>query len=160
VADAAVHARLEADELKPADELAGFISRLGGDGAVVSFVGIARPAGKDGKLVRAMFLDHYPGLTERSLEEIAAGALRSFDVTDVLVVHRCGQVAPRQPIVFAAAASAHRRAAFEAADYLMDRLKTEAAFWKREDGIDGSAWIEPTETDHQDRERWNRNGRN
>jgi molybdopterin synthase catalytic subunit len=72
----------------------------------------------------------------------------------VRVVHRSGAIAAGEPIVFAGAASLHRRAAFDAADYLMDRLKTEAVFWKREVGQEGSTWIEPTEADHADRERW------
>ena len=70
------------------------------------------------------------------------------------VVHRCGDIAAGEAIVFAGAAALHRRAAFEAADYLMDRLKTEAVFWKREIGETGSQWIEPTDADHADRERW------
>ena len=148
--------RLEPDDLKPSDELAGFLACLEGAGAVVSFVGLARPTDKAGTPLSRLFLDHYPGMTERSLEMIAADALARFDVTDVMVVHRCGEVSPGAAIVFAAAASAHRRAAFEAADYLMDRLKTEAVFWKREDGADGSQWIEPTDTDHADRARWER----
>jgi molybdopterin synthase catalytic subunit len=72
----------------------------------------------------------------------------------VRVVHRCGEVEAGAPIVFAGAASVHRRAAFEAADYLMDRLKTEAVFWKREVGEGTSEWVEPTDADYADRERW------
>ena len=74
----------------------------------------------------------------------------------VRVVHRCGAIAPGEAIVFVAAAAVHRRAAFEAVDYLMDRLKTDALFWKREDGVDGPRWIEPTGGDRADRARWDR----
>jgi molybdopterin synthase catalytic subunit len=80
-------------------------------------------------------------------------------VSCVHVVHRCGIIRPGEPIVFAAAASRHRRAAFEAADYLMDRLKTEAVFWKREDRSDGSEWIVPTPQDRDDLQRWSEHGR-
>ena len=148
--------RLEPSALQPERELAAFIAKLGGDGAVVSFVGLARPGNSDGSAVTGLHLDFYPGMTEASLEAIAADALTRFPVSAVHIVHRCGTIAPGDAIVFAAAASAHRRAAFEAADYLMDRLKTDAMFWKREDGVDGSRWIEPTEADRADRARWSK----
>ena len=120
-------ARLEMDALHPEKELAALLERCKGDGAVVSFTGVARPGSKQGEAVYRLVLEHHPALTVRSLEEIA---------------------------VEAAASSVHRRAAFEAADYLMDRLKTEAVFWKREVGENGSEWIEPTEADYGDHERW------
>ena len=101
-----------------------------------------------------LVLEHHPRLTLKSLEEIAVEAAERFDVSQVRVVHRCGEIAAGEPIVFAAAASPYRRAAFEAADYLMDRLKTEAVFWKREEGPAGASWIEPTEGDYADRGRW------
>lgn len=101
-----------------------------------------------------LVLEHHPRLTLRSLEDIAVEAAERFDVSQVRVVHRCGEIAAGEPIIFAGAASPHRRAAFEAADYLMDRLKTEAVFWKREEGPSGASWIEPTEADYADRGRW------
>jgi molybdopterin synthase catalytic subunit len=146
--------RLEPAALRPAAELERFTAARDGDGAIVSFVGIARSANAAGEKVTGLYLDSYPGMTEASLEAIARDALARFAVSEVAIVHRCGMVAAGQAIVFAAAAAAHRRAAFEAADYLMDRLKTDAAFWKREDGLDGSAWIEPLERDRADRARW------
>jgi len=146
--------RLEPTELRPADELAAFIATLAGDGAVVSFAGLARPTDATGNAVTGLFLDTYPGMTEASLEAIAADARARFAVSAVAIVHRSGAVSPGAPIVFAAAAAPHRRAAFDAADYLMDRLKTDAAFWKREDRVDGAAWIEPRPGDHADRARW------
>jgi len=149
-----VEVRLAPDSFDPADELAGFTRAATGAGAVVSFVGLARGQGRDGAEVESLFLDHHPRLTEQSLGEIAAAAAKQFDVAAVRIVHRCGTVAAGEAIVFAAAAARHRRAAFEAADYLMDRLKTDAVFWKREDGVDGSHWIEPTEADRADRARW------
>jgi molybdopterin synthase catalytic subunit len=104
--------------------------------------------------VTGLFLDHYPEVTEASLVSIANDAENRFPGTSTRVVHRCGMVRAGEPIVFAAASADHRRDAFRAADYLMDRLKTEAAFWKREDTATGSRWIEPTAGDHHDRSRW------
>lgn len=147
-------ARLEGTTLEPERELNRLIAASCDDGAVVSFVGLARPTGADGQAVERLFLAHHPRLTEQSLHDIAMDALRRFAITNALVVHRCGSVSPGQPIVFAGASAQHRRAAFEAADYLMDRLKTEAVFWKREDTPAGSTWIEPTAADHADRKRW------
>ena len=149
-----IETRLSPQPFQPDRELAEFLAGLAGEGAAVSFVGVARAKTRDGAGVERMFLDHHPTMTERSLEEIAADAARRFAVGHVRIIHRCGAVAPGEPIVFAAAAAAHRRSAFEAADFLMDRLKTDAVFWKREDGADGSTWIEPTEGDRADRARW------
>ena len=150
----AAEARLVRDSFRPEEELASFIAGLDGDGAVVSFTGVARPADADGGAVSRLFLDSYPGMTEASLHAIAQKTLERFSVSSVRIVHRCGRISPREPIVFAAAAARHRRAAFEAADYMMDRLKTDAVFWKREDGAGGSKWIEPTARDLADRARW------
>jgi molybdopterin synthase catalytic subunit len=147
-------ARLEAQQLHPDRELARFTEEAAGAGAIVSFIGLARPRSKAGDDVTSLFLDHYPGMTERSLQEIADAGLGRFDVTRILVVHRCGAIAPKEPIVFVAAASLHRRAAFQAADYVMDRLKTEAMFWKKEHGLDGGRWIEPSDQDRADLARW------
>ena len=149
-----VRARLEAGPFDPSVELADLIEAASNDGAVVSFVGVARPQSTDGANVDRLVLEHHPRLTLKSLEDIAVEAAERFDVSQVRVVHRCGEIAAGEPIVFAAAASPHRRAAFEAADYLMDRLKTEAVFWKREEGPAGANWIEPTEADYADRGRW------
>lgn len=146
--------RLATGPFAASDELAAFIAENEGAGAVVSFCGLARPASKDGATLTALHLDHYPGMTEASLRSIAEEGARRFDTTGVRVVHRCGTISPGEVIVFVAAASLHRRAAFLAADFLMDRLKTDAVFWKREEGVDGARWIEPTEGDRADRARW------
>jgi molybdopterin synthase catalytic subunit len=138
-------------------ELAEFTAGLAGEGAVVSFLGIARDRSASGEEVERLLLDHHPRLTLRSLDGIAAAALERFDISSLRIVHRHGAVAPGETIVFVAAAAAHRRAAFEAVDYMMDRLKTDAAFWKREDTPAGSRWIEPRDEDHGDRERWSEN---
>lgn len=149
-----VVARLEQDALRPEQELAALLDRANGDGAVVSFTGLARPGSKGGEPVHRLILEHHPRLTLQSLEDIAVEAAARFHVSHVQVVHRCGEIAAGEPIVFAGATAVHRRAAFDAADYLMDRLKTEAVFWKREVGEAGQEWIEPTEADYDDRDRW------
>lgn len=149
----ATTALLSQDPLVAEAELQAILGGRTGDGAVVAFVGLARDTSRTGP-VTGLFLDHYGGFTERSLEVIAADAGARFAVSDIRVIHRCGDVAPGEAIVFVGVAAPHRRAAFEAADYLMDRLKTEAAFWKREDGPDSSRWIEPTDQDRADRQRW------
>ena len=149
----AITARLSQNPLIAEAELHAVLGDRTGDGAVVTFVDLARDNSRAGP-VTGLYLDHYAGFTERSLEVIAADADARFAVSDIRVIHRCGDVAPGEAIVFVAVAAPHRRAAFEAADYLMDRLKTEAAFWKREDGPDGSRWIEPTDQDRADRRRW------
>jgi molybdopterin synthase catalytic subunit len=146
-------ARLDEHQLKPEQELTALIEQASGEGALVSFVGLARPTSKTGRSID-LVLDHHPTLTQQSLQEIALAAAERFDVSHVRVVHRFGPLSAGEPIVFAGAASLHRRAAFEAADYLMDRLKTEAVIWKREVGEGGSEWIEPTDADYADRDRW------
>lgn len=145
-----------ADEPFAADrELAEFMGSLAGDGAVASFLGIARPRASGGETVEGLVIDHHPRLTLASLDGIAAAALERFAISSLRIVHRSGAVAPGEAIVFVAAAAEHRRAAFEAVDYLMDRLKTDALFWKREDRPDGPHWIEPRDEDYSARERWN-----
>jgi molybdopterin synthase catalytic subunit len=147
-------ARLARDKLEPEQELAALLDEADGDGAIVSFAGVARSRSAAGRAVVSLVLEHHPTLTQQSLDDIAASASERFEVSHVRIVHRCGAIAPGEAIVFAGAASPHRRAAFEAADFLMDRLKTEAVFWKREVFEDGSSWIEPTQSDYDDRERW------
>lgn len=139
----------------PERELAAFRARQETSGALVSFVGIARGVAKNGTALLNLHLEHHPRLTAISLDRIADSAKARFVIDDVLVAHRCGDIAPGEPIVLAAAAAPHRRAAFEAVDFLMDRLKSEAMFWKREDRVDGFDWIEPTDADANDLARWN-----
>lgn len=147
-------ARLAHDRLRPEAELAELVERATLDGAVVSFTGVARPKSKGGQALSRLVLEHHPALTLRSLEQIGADAAARFEVSHIHVVHRCGEIAPGEPIVFAGASALHRRAAFDAAAYLMDRLKTDALFWKREVSGDRSEWIEPTALDFTERERW------
>ncbi len=148
--------RLAHERFDPAAEYEEFQAAIDEEGAIVTFAGVARPTSTSGNEVVGLHLQHHPQLTRASLREIAEEAGRKFDVSAISVVHRCGDIAPGDAIVFVATAAPHRRAAFEAAEYAMDRLKTEAVFWKREDAVDGSRWIEPTVADHADRARWSK----
>jgi len=138
----------------PALRLSDFTAALGDEGAVVSFTGRARGQSRGGGPVSALVLESYRGVTLQSMQAIADDAHRMFAITASLVIHRAGRIVPGEAIVFVATASRHRRAAFEAADYLMDRLKTEAVFWKREEHGGASTWIEPTAKDREDAMRW------
>lgn len=132
-----------------------FLVSHGHHGAVAAFTGVVRGADAQGGLkVDHLYLDWYPGMTEASLKAIAGAAAERFEVRALSVLHRCGEIHAGEPVVFVAAAAAHRRAAFDAVDYMMDRLKSEAALWKREDGPDGSRWIEPTDADGDALKRW------
>lgn len=122
-----------------------------GAGALVSFTGIVRP---DQGLL-ALEIQHYPGMTENLLQNYADEAMQRFDLLDCLVIHRHGRLEVGEAIMMVATAAAHRRAAFEAADYLMDWLKTRAPFWKREIGPEGPrGWVEAKEEDEKARMRW------
>ena len=136
----------------PAARLAAFGCAAAEEGAVVSFTGHARASGHEGA-VTSLVLEAYRGVTLASMQEIDRDAHARFAVTRSDMVHRHGRIAPGEAIVFVAVAARHRRAAFEAADYMMDRLKTEAVFWKREEG-ETDHWIEPTERDMEDARRW------
>lgn len=150
----AAEVELTGGSLDAAAEYDRFSSNAANEGAIASFAGIARPSTVDGDTVATLFLDHHPRLTLASMQEIATAARERFPIQRLRIVHRHGAVAPGEAIVFVAAAAAHRRAALEAVDYMMDRLKTDAVFWKREERNDGGEWIEPTDADRQARSRW------
>lgn len=126
-------------------------TRIGG---VASFVGLVRDLGG----LRSMTLEHYPGMTERQLELIDAEAHRRWPLEASLIVHRYGRLEPGDPIVLTVTASAHRQAAFDSCNFLMDWLKTEAPFWKREEGADGERWVDARADDDAARERWRETG--
>jgi molybdopterin synthase catalytic subunit len=138
--------------IDPTARLTSFAERAAGAGAIVSFQGIVRSEG--GKAVEALFLDHAPALTIRAIEGAVHEACDRWRLVDCCVIHRVGRVAVGETVLFAATAAAHRREAFEACDFLVDFLKTEAPFWKREIRRGGEAWIEPTARDYSDRDRW------
>ena len=126
-------------------------TRIGG---VASFVGLVRDLGG----LRSMTLEHYPGMTERQLERIDAEAHRRWPLEASLIVHRYGRLEPGDPIVLTITASAHRQAAFDSCNFLMDWLKTEAPFWKREEGEDGERWVAARSDDDAARDRWRETG--
>ena len=145
--------RIQAEPFDVAALLADFSGRADGAGAIASFTGLVRSE-TGGAAVSALELDHHPRLTERALAGIEADALARFELTEIAIVHRHGALAPGEAIVFVAAAAAHRRAAFEAVDYVMDRLKTDVPFWKRERRGDGEHWLEARDSDRTARARW------
>ena len=122
-------------------------------GAVASFVGLVRDA-NDGQPIRAMTLEHYPGMTEGALEDICAQAHSRWKLIETLVIHRIGPLAPGDRIVLVGTASAHRGEAFAACEFIMDYLKTRAPFWKKEDTPDGGKWVDARESDDQAAQRW------
>jgi molybdopterin synthase catalytic subunit len=122
-------------------------------GAVATFIGVARDV-NDGDAVSTLTLEHYPGMTEKALEGIVAEARARWDVIDILIVHRVGEIRPTEQIVLAAVAGAHRGEAFAACEFVMDYLKTRAPFWKREQTPTGARWVEARESDDQAAERW------
>jgi molybdopterin synthase catalytic subunit len=145
--------RVQPEPFDSTAELSAFTGRVSGAGGVASFTGFVRPE-SDGVSVSSLELEHYPALTERTVASIGEDARERFDLIDLVILHRHGPLAPDEPIVFVAAAAAHRRSAFDAVDYMMDRLKTDAPFWKREHGVEGARWIEAREGDLKDRARW------
>lgn len=122
-------------------------------GGVASFVGLVRDIA-GGATVTAMTLEHYPGMTERQLEEIEAEARSRWPLLEVRIVHRVGRLEPGDRIMFCGAASAHRGAALEACAFLMDWLKTKAPFWKREETPEGERWVEARAEDDEAASRW------
>lgn len=122
-------------------------------GAVASFVGTVRDR-NDGSEVAAMTLEHYPGMTEKSLEEIIEKAKARWDIFDVLIIHRVGPLNIEDQIVLTAVTSAHRGEAFAACEYVMDYLKTLAPFWKKEDTPEGARWVDARLSDDEALKKW------
>jgi molybdopterin synthase catalytic subunit len=143
--------RLQDEPFNPGALLTAFAEGRRETGAVVSFTGYVRA---EAGSVETLELDAYPGFTDTAIAAMAEQAMTRFSLQDVLVVHRTGRMGPGEAIVFVAAAAAHRREAFEAADQLMDYLKSRAPFWKKSHGEGGGRWIEPTARDYEDAARW------
>lgn len=122
-------------------------------GAVATFVGTVRDR-SDGQPVQAMELEHYPGMTERAIEAMIVQARQRFDIRGVRVVHRVGLLAPGDQIVLVAVSSGHRHEAFQACEFVMDYLKTQAPFWKKESTPDGSHWVDARQADDAALARW------
>ncbi|WP_126975434.1 molybdenum cofactor biosynthesis protein MoaE [Frigidibacter oleivorans] len=147
--------RVQAEAFDHGAEVAAFGQGGRDTGAVVTFLGIVRD---DSGRMTAMEIEHYPGMTERALQAIEAEARARWDLTDCLILHRHGRLAPGEPIMMVATGSRHRAAAFAAAEFLMDYLKSRAPFWKKEIGDDGAAWVAARDEDEAALSRWQPKG--
>jgi len=124
-----------------------------GVGAIASFIGTVRDV-NDATTITGLTLEHYPGMTEAALDEIVVEARQRFDIRDALVVHRVGALVPGDQIVLVVVTGAHRGAAFDACEFVMDWLKTRAPFWKKERLPDGERWVEARASDDEAAQRW------
>jgi molybdopterin synthase catalytic subunit len=145
--------RIQEADFDVAQEIATLSRGRTDIGAVVSFSGICRGS-DDGKTLAALTLEHYPGMAEAEIERHAATAMSRWPLTGLTVIHRVGRIVPGENIVLVVTASAHRQAAFEAAEFLMDYLKANAPFWKREESADGTNWVEARQHDDAAAARW------
>lgn len=145
--------RVQAEDFDPAAEMEALTAGRSDVGALVSFTGLVRGV-EGGDAIDALELEHYPGMTEAALHAIAAEAEARWPLQAVLIVHRIGRLLPGARIVLVVTVSAHRRAAFEAAEFVMDYLKTRAPFWKKARKRDGAHWVEARDADAADAARW------
>ncbi|MBC8158883.1 MAG: molybdenum cofactor biosynthesis protein MoaE [Alphaproteobacteria bacterium] len=145
--------RVQREDFDAGAELANLGRGNLGIGGVCAFVGRVRDmAGNDA--IKAMTLEHYPGMTEKELARIEAEARKRWPLDETLIIHRHGRLEPGDQIVLVATASAHRQAAFDACNFLIDWLKTRAPFWKREEGAENAEWVEARATDDDAAQRW------
>jgi molybdopterin synthase catalytic subunit len=144
---------IQAEDFDLAGEVAALRAGDHGVGAVASFVGTVRTT-NDGSRVSALELEHYPGMTEKAIEAMIDEAQRRFDIRAARVVHRVGRMAPGEQIVLVAVTSAHRGQAFQACEFLMDYLKTQAPFWKKETTPEGERWVDARVADDAALARW------
>jgi len=121
-------------------------------GAIASFIGLVRDMPQN--RLEKMTLEHYPGMTEKSLGKIVETAQQRWEILDATIIHRVGELKPADQIVLVSVVSAHRKAAFEACEFIMDYLKTDAPFWKKETDQQGESWVEAKASDSKAREKW------
>lgn len=145
--------RVQAEDFDVGQELAKLTAGNHAIGGLAVFVGLVRDLAGDSE-ISAMTLEHYPAMTEKMLAEIEAEALERWPLEASLVIHRFGRLEPGDQIVMVAAASAHRQAAFEACEFLMDWLKTKAPFWKLEETEEGAQWVDARDSDDAAAARW------
>jgi molybdopterin synthase catalytic subunit len=151
--EVAVVIRVQREDFDIGFELDALTRGKTGIGGVASFIGLMRDVA-DGTPIRAMTLEHYPGMTERELQRIEREAQQRWPLLASLIVHRYGRLEPGDRVVLVATASAHRAAAFESCEFLMDYLKTKAPFWKQEETPDGPRWVAAAAADDQAASRW------
>ena len=145
--------RIQTEDFDLSTEVAALRAGDAGVGAVASFIGTVRDR-NDGLGVSAMELEHYPGMTERAIEAMIDEAHRRFDLRAARVIHRIGPLLPQDQIVLVAVSSSHRGEAFKACEFLMDYLKTQAPFWKKEHTPDGARWVDARVSDDESLKRW------
>lgn len=145
--------RIQTEDFDLSTEVAALRAGQPAVGAVVSFVGTVRDL-NDGAAVSEMELEHYPGMTEKSLQRIMEQAQSRWAFLDALVIHRIGPLQPLDQIVLVAVTAAHRGEAFAACEFIMDYLKTEAPFWKKEQTPDGARWVDARSTDTAALDKW------
>ena len=145
--------RIQTDDFDLSAEVAALRAGDAGVGAVAVFVGTVRDR-NDGQGVSRMELEHYPGMTERSIEAMIDEAHRRFDIRAARVIHRVGMLQPQDQIVYVGVSSAHRGEAFQACEFLMDYLKTQAPFWKKETTPEGARWVDARVSDDEALKRW------
>ena len=145
--------RVQREDFDLGAELAALTRGKTGIGGIASFVGLVRDVAGSER-IEAMTLEHYPGMTERQLAEIEAEAHRRWPLDAVLIIHRFGRLLPGEQIVLVATASAHRQAAFESCQFLIDWLKTKAPFWKLEETPEGARWVDAQASDDAAARRW------
>ena len=145
--------RIQEADFDVAQEIAALSKGRTDVGAVVTFSGICRGS-ENGEPIAALALEHYPGMAEAEIGRHADEALSRWPLQGLTVIHRFGRIAPGQNIVLVVTASSHRQAAFEAAEFLMDYLKTNAPFWKREESGKGTSWVETRDHDDAAAARW------
>jgi len=148
-----VPVRIQTEDFDVSAEIAALRRGNPKIGAVASFVGVVRDV-NDGDSVAALKLEHYPGMTEKAIEAIVAEAKARWDIADVTVVHRVGELKPLDQIVLVVVAGGHRGDAFAACEFIMDYLKTRAPFWKKEQTPQGARWVEARSSDDEAAERW------
>jgi molybdopterin synthase catalytic subunit len=148
-----VTVRIQEADFDLGSELAALRAGDARVGALASFVGLVRDI-NDGSSVSEMTLEHYPGMTEKALEEIVCEAKSRWEIYDSLVIHRVGPLRPCDQIVLVAVTSAHRGEAFAACEFIMDYLKTRAPFWKREATPEGARWVDARDSDDSAATRW------
>jgi molybdopterin synthase catalytic subunit len=150
---AIVTVRIQQADFDIAREIAALTNGRTDIGAVVTFSGICRGS-EDGETIAALTLEHYPGMAEAEIMRHAETAMSRWPLTGLTVIHRVGRIIPGENIVLVLTASRHRQAAFQAAEFLMDYLKANAPFWKREEGAAGTSWIDARSHDDAAAARW------
>ena len=149
---------IQTQDFKLAEEYDSLRDRAGDVGAIVTFTGLVREIyqanEESGENISSLYLEHYPGMTEKSLEQIVDQASEKWPLLATRVIHRVGELRPSEQIVFVGTASAHRQDAFDAAQYIMDYLKSKAPFWKKQNTTVDAHWVESRQSDEDALQRW------